>query len=422
MLLGCIADDLTGATDLALMLTREGLRTVQSAGIPGKDLDPPRCDALVVALKTRSIPAEDAVRQSLDAARRLRALGARRLLFKYCSTFDSTDRGNIGPVAEALLDFAGGEGTIACPAFPRAGRTVYAGNLFVNGVPLAESPMRDHPLNPMRDSDLRRVLARQTQLEVGHVAFDDVNAGPERIGAAFAREVAAGRRVAIVDAVTDTHLRSIGRALADLPLLTGGSGIGIGLPAAYLEAGLLPGLAAPPEAMQAPDGRSAILAGSCSEATRRQVAAAQAAGIPAFRLDATRLADGEPMAEDALAWAGDQAGDRPILVYSSAEPDVVAAIQARLGRDAAGRMVEDALASVASGLAEKGVTRFVVAGGETAGAVVERLNVQALSIGPEIDPGVPWTRTIGRRDLALALKSGNFGSTDFFLKAWSILT
>ena len=420
MLLGCIADDLTGATDLALTLTREGLRTVQSTGVPSPSLDHRGADALVIALKSRSIPAEGAVELSLRAAHALRAFGARRLLFKYCSTFDSTDAGNIGPVTDALLELVGGD-TIACPAFPRAGRTVYAGQLFVNGVPLSESPMKDHPLNPMHDSDLRRVLGRQSKRAVGLIAFADVEAGPEAIKAALAREANEGRTVAVVDALTDRHLRDIGAALADLPLITGGSGIAMGLPAAYLAAGLVGGLTPPSRVMAAPAGRAAILAGSCSDATRQQVATALTEGVPAFQLDAAALADGRQSAEDALRWVDQQSGEGPILIYSSADPAVVRTTQARLGREAAGSMVEDVIAATALGLRRRGFSRFLVAGGETSGAVVQALGAQALSIGPEIDPGVPWTRTLDGPDMALARKSGNFGAADIFLKAWSQL-
>ena len=422
MLLGCIADDLTGATDLSLTLTQEGLRTVQSTGIPKGDLDLAAVDVLVVALKSRSIPARDAVAQSLAAAERLKAFGAQRLLFKYCSTFDSTDEGNIGPVSEALLDLVGGGQTIACPAFPRAGRTIYAGQLFVNGVPLSESPMKDHPLNPMRDSDLRRVLARQTRLAVGAIGFAEVEAGPEAIGAALDREAEAGRPISIVDALTDRHLRDIGAAVAGLPLITGGSGIAMGLPAAYLAAGLIETLTPPPTLMAAPAGRRAILAGSCSTATRRQVELAIAAGIPALRLDAEKLADGSQTVADVLGWVDLQESERPVLVYSSADPEAVRATQARLGREAAGTMVEDVIAAIASGLQRRGVSRLVVAGGETSGAVMQALGAQSLAIGPEIDPGVPWTRTLDGPAMALALKSGNFGGPDFFLKVWDRLS
>lgn len=422
MLLGCIADDLTGATDLSLTLSQEGLRTVQCTGLPSAALDLAGIDALVIALKSRSIPAPEAVAQSLEAARRLQGLGARRMLFKYCSTFDSTDAGNIGPVTEALLDLLGGGPTIACPAFPRAGRTIYAGQLFVNGVPLAESPMKDHPLNPMHDSDLRRVLGRQTQRSVGLVAFDDVEAGADRIKAALGREDADGRPLCIVDALTDQHLRDIGAAVADLPLVTGGSGIAMGLPAAYLAAGLLPHLTPPPRVMAAPSGRAAILAGSCSAATRLQVARAQAAGLPTFQLEPAGLAAGTQSVETVLGWVDTQPGAEPVLIFSSADPDAVRETQTRLGREAAGTMIEDVLAGTARGLQQRGFTRLLVAGGETSGAVVRALGAQSLAIGPEIDPGVPWTRTLDGPAMALALKSGNFGTPDFFLKAWAQLS
>ncbi|WP_131196122.1 3-oxo-tetronate kinase [Lichenihabitans psoromatis] len=422
MLLGCIADDLTGATDLSLTLTQEGLRTVQCTGLPSPALDLTGIDALVIALKSRSIPAADAVSQSVAAAQSLRALGARQLLFKYCSTFDSTDEGNIGPVAEALLAVVGGGQTIACPAFPRAGRTIYAGQLFVNGMPLSESPMKDHPLNPMHDSDLRRVLGRQSRQAVGLIGFSDVAAGPDGIAKALAREAREGRTLSIVDALTDQHLRDIGAAIVNLPLVTGGSGIAMGLPAAYLAAGLVDTLTPPPRTMAAPAGRAAILAGSCSAATRGQVAAAVEAGVPTFRLDAGQLADGHQSVTHVLDWVDQQAGPQPILIYSSADPDVVRDTQARLGRDAAGALVEHAIADIALGLQQRGFTRLLVAGGETSGAVVQALGAQALAIGPEIDPGVPWTRTLDGVPMALALKSGNFGTPDFFLKAWSSLT
>jgi uncharacterized protein YgbK (DUF1537 family) len=416
MILGCIADDLTGATDLALMLSREGLRTVQSTGLPPADLDVGAIDAVVVALKSRTIAPQDAVRQSLAAARALRALGAQRLFFKYCSTFDSTDAGNIGPVAEALLDLAGGDVTIACPAFPKAGRTLYAGHLFVNGVPLNESPMKDHPLTPMQDANLVRVLQRQTGRKVGLIGYETVAAGAAAIRAAL--DPARGSFF-IVDAVADDHLRAIGAACAHLPLLTGGSGVAMGLPAAYLAAGLLPALTAAPQRMAAPAGRSAILAGSCSAATRGQVQAAIAAGLPHLRIDPLEVADGAQTPQAVLRWIDRQPAERPFLVYSSDAPEAVRAVQERLGRAQAGTIVEDLLAAVAKALPARGIRRLVVAGGETSGAVVQALGAEVLQIGPEIDPGVPWT--LSGDGLALALKSGNFGAEDFFLKAWERL-
>ena len=421
MVLGCIADDLTGATDLSLMLSREGMRTLQTTGVPALPLDLSQTDAVVVALKSRTVPAREAVAQSLAAAAWLAAQGAQRLFFKYCSTFDSTDAGNIGPVAEALMEKSGTPFTIACPAFPAAGRSIYMGQLFVNGVPLAESPMRDHPLTPMRDSDLRRVLARQTRGDVGHVSFADLEQGAAGVRTAFAREQAAGRAIAIVDALSDAHLRAIGAAAAGLALVTGGSGIALGLPAAYRDTGLIERLTPPPRAVAAPAGRAAVLAGSCSAATRVQVAHAVAAGCPVFGIEPLAIADGRQTAADVLDWLAEQPHAAIPLVYSSADPAKVEAVQAQLGREAAGRLVEALLAEVAAQLPRLGFSRLIVAGGETSGAVVAALGVGVLAIGPEIDPGVPWTSSRSGPAMALALKSGNFGAPDFFTKAWGLL-
>jgi 3-dehydrotetronate 4-kinase len=421
MLLGCIADDLTGATDLSLMLSREGLRTVQTTGQPADDLGLANVDAVVVALKSRTISAADAVAQSMAAADWLLQAGAARLFFKYCSTFDSTDEGNIGPVAAALLQRLRAPFTIACPAFPANGRSIYQGNLFVNGVPLNESSMRNHPLTPMRDSDLRRVLQRQTSAKIGHVAYADVDAGYAAIGKAFAREQDAGAAIAIVDALSDAHLRAIGQAAEGLALVTGGSGIAIGLPAAYRDAGLIDALTPPPLAIAAPNGRAAILVGSCSAATREQVAVAINAGIPAFRVDPIAIAENRISSALVVDWLDGQPADATPLVYSSDEPRGVRAVQEKLGRDNAGHLVEELLATIAAALPTLGFTRILVAGGETAGAIVTALGVKALEIGPEIDPGVPWTRSLSGPGVALALKSGNFGAPDFFLKAWRYL-
>jgi 3-dehydrotetronate 4-kinase len=422
MFLGCIADDLTGATDLSLMLSREGLRTMQTTGVPVDALELENIDAVVVALKSRTIPADQAVAQSLAAADWLLNHGAKRLFFKYCSTFDSTDKGNIGPVAEALLSKVGDDFTIACPAFPANGRSIYLGHLFVNGVPLSESSMRDHPLTPMRDSDLRRVLGRQISSDVGHVAFVDVDLGAMAIEAAFGLQKAAGKHIAIVDALNDTHLRSIGKAAVNMKLMTGGSGVAIGLPAAYVEAGLIARLTPPLPKLQTPNGRAIILAGSCSSATRGQVKTAVAAGLASFRIDPLEIAAGKLTVEDVLHWLGEQSTTMIPLIYSSDDPENIGLVQMKLGRDAAGQSVENLLAGVAKGLPGLGFSRLLVAGGETSGAVVEALGIKALSIGPEIDPGVPWTLSLSGPKMALALKSGNFGTPDFFLKAWSMLT
>ncbi len=420
MLLGCIADDLTGATDLALMLTRAGMRTVQVMQVPDASTKLDGFDAVVVALKTRTCPVEEAVSLSLKSADALLALGAKQLFFKYCSTFDSTDQGNIGPVAEALLDRLGADLALVCPAFPTNKRTVYMGNLFVGDVPLAESPMKDHPLTPMRDSNLVRVLQRQTKLKVGLVPFAVVHQGAAAVSEAFAAATAKGESFVVVDAITDQHLIDMGTAASGMRLVTGGSGVALGLPANFIRQGLMRAAKAP-EQLKAPKGRSVIIAGSCSEATRGQVAAAKAAGIPAFEVDPSAIQRGSLAGSEIAAWAQKQPADKPALIYSSADPDTVRKVQDKFGRDAAGSMIEQTLAAAAQAMVKVGFTRMIVAGGETSGAVVNGLGVTALEIGPEIDPGVPWTRSIGGTELALALKSGNFGAPDFFLKAWDRL-
>lgn len=420
MLLGAIADDLTGATDLALTLSREGMKTVQVVGVPPGGFDFGGAEAVVVALKSRTIPAAQAVEQSLQALNRLQEAGARQIVFKYCSTFDSTSEGNIGPVTEALLAALADEITIVCPAFPTNGRTVYRGYLFVGDLLLSESPMKDHPLTPMTDANLVRLMQAQTQLAVGLVPRETVATGSAAIVAAIDAAKAAGKKVLVVDAISDDDLRSIGQAISGLRLITGGSGIAIGLPENFRRRGEL-GPKEEAGVFQAPRGRAVMLAGSCSKATRGQIEHAVGAGIPTFRIDPLAIATGELAPETVVEWAVGQQQKIP-LIYSSADPDTVRSAQEKLGRDRAGAIVEHFLATVAAALRTRGFSRFLVAGGETSGAVVEALGVSALFIGPEIDPGVPWTLSLGDpTPVALALKSGNFGSVDFFSKAWDLL-
>lgn len=420
MLLGAIADDLTGATDLALTLSREGMRTVQVVGVPPVGFDYGDAEAVVVALKSRTIPATEAVAMSLQALERLQQAGAKQIIFKYCSTFDSTPQGNIGPVTQALLASLGETLTIVCPAFPTNGRTIYRGHLFVGDMPLSESPMKDHPLTPMTDSSLVRLMQAQTTLPVGLVSLDTVTRGPQAIRETFAKAKASGTKVLVVDAISDDDLRSIGIAVADMTLITGGSGIAIGLPENFRRQRKL-GPRQADAGFDAPAGRAVMLAGSCSKATRGQIQAAIEAGTPVLKIDPLAIDAGPLTPAHAIEWADQITGAVP-LIYSSADPDVVRAAQDKLGRDRAGELVEHFLGSVATALRDKGFTRFLVAGGETSGAVVGALGVSALFIGPEIDPGVPWTRSIGdAKPVALALKSGNFGAEDFFSKAWRML-
>ncbi len=415
MLLGCIADDFTGASDLANTLAKEGMTTIQFVGTPDRAA-PADCEAGVVALKTRSIPAADAVAQSLAALTWLKAQGCRQFLFKYCSTFDSTPDGNIGPVAEALLDALAAPFAVVCPVFPATGRTLYMGHLFVNGRLLSESGMQNHPLTPMTDPDIRRWLSRQTRVPVGLVSYAVVRLGAEAIRVALDAEARAGRRLIVTDAVVDEDLRQIGAALDGAALVTGGSGIAIGLPANFRAKGLLAGRAAAlPEIV----GPGCVLSGSCSSASHAQVAA-YAAGHPSFAIHPAELMSGRMTATDALRFVSQNIQDEPI-VYSTADPDAVAAAQAQFGREALARAIEHVFAATAVGLIGMGVRRLVVGGGETAGAVVTALGLGQLRIGPEIDPGVPVLFGADDLGLGLALKSGNFGATDFFAKALKAL-
>lgn len=417
MILGVIADDFTGATDVASMLVREGMRTVQVIGVPAGPA--PAADAVVVALKSRTVPAAQAVAESLAALRWLQAAGARQIYFKYCSTFDSTPAGNIGPVAEALLQALHAPLAIACPAFPENGRTVFRGHLFVGDQLLSDSGMRDHPLTPMTDSNLVRVLQAQSRGKVGLLKYDVLARGAEAARAALQALADSGHALVVADAVTNDDLRVLGAAVADAPLVTAGSGVALGLPAAYAARGWLQ-RDAQAATLPAVGGAAAVLSGSCSVATNAQVRHWLDAGRPGWRVDARALARGEPLAAQALDWARPRLASGPVLVYATAEPAEVKAVQAELGAERAGQLVEACLAEVARGLVAAGVHRLVVAGGETSGAVVQALGVQSLRIGAPIDPGVPWTQALGRPDaqpLLLALKSGNFGTVDFFAKA-----
>ena len=417
ILLGCIADDFTGASDLANNLVRAGMRTVQTIGVPDGPLAAD-VDAVVVALKSRTIAAPDAVAQSLAALAWLQAAGAQQIYFKYCSTFDSTAEGNIGPVTEALMDALKTDFTIATPAFPDNKRSVFKGYLFVGDVLLSESGMQNHPLTPMRDPNLLRVMQAQTQRKVGLIDYSAVAQSADAVKARMAELKTQGIGVAIVDAVTNDDLMRLGPALADMPLVTAGSGVAIGLPQNF---GIQPSSKAsvlPPAA-----GLRAVVSGSCSLATNRQVAAFIATGRPALAIDPMQIASGKDVVGETLAWAAALLVAGPVLVYSTAETGSVKAIQAQLGVEEAGALVERTIAAIARGLVEHhGVRQLVVAGGETSGACVQALDIRQMQIGPQIDPGVPWCHAhtpVGH--LHITLKSGNFGADDFFTKAFGML-
>jgi uncharacterized protein YgbK (DUF1537 family) len=416
-LLGCIADDFTGATDLANILVRGGMRTVQTIGVPS-DTSPIDADALVVALKSRTTVSVDAVEQSLSALAWLRAQGCRQFFFKYCSTFDSSERGNIGPVADALLEALGESFALACPASPENGRTVFRGTLFVGDRLLNESGMESHPLTPMTDPNLVRVLQVQTKSKVALIRYDTIAKGKDAVCARIDALRADGVHLAIADAISDTDLYTLGEACADSKLITGGSGIALGLPRNFRHAGLLTHVETASE-LPLIAGRSVVIAGSASSATNAQVAEWRKSGRPSFRVEPLALSRGEPIVEQALNFAC--AASDPVLIYATATPDEVKAVQKALGAEAAGQLVENALASIARELRDVGVRKFVVAGGETSGAVVQSLDIKTLRIGLQIDPGVPVTQSVDEVPLALALKSGNFGSPEFFAKALQML-
>jgi uncharacterized protein YgbK (DUF1537 family) len=411
MLLGTIADDFTGASDLANTLARGGMATRQFVGVPA-GAAPAACEAGVVALKTRSVAPQDAVKQSLEAAEWLLAQGCEQVLFKYCSTFDSTPKGNIGPVAEALLDRLGADVAIVCPAFPATGRRLFMGHLFVGDRLLSESGMESHPLTPMTDPDIRRWLRLQTEGEVALIPLDTVRAGPEALAEAFEAERRKGVKLVVADAVADSDLMALGRAIGGHRLVTGGSGIALGLPENFRRAGKLAGRSG---AKTIAKGPAVVLCGSCSAASQRQVGL-YLESHPGLALDPGKLVDGSMSIDEAAAWVAAQHGAAPI-VYSTADPASVAGAQRRFGREATASSVESFFAGLARRLADGGVRRIVVGGGETSGAVVEALGVTSMGIGEEIDPGVPALFADRNGTLGLALKSGNFGADDFFAKA-----
>lgn len=419
--LGCIADDYTGATDLASNLTEAGMRVVQTMGVPQEDTMV-SADAVVIALKSRTLPPHEAVEQSLQAHAWLKAQGARQIYFKYCSTFDSvyegSQRGNIGPVIDALMTACGAPMTIATPAFPANGRTVFKGHLFVGDTLLSESGMRTHPLTPMRESNLQRVLQAQCGRKVGLLEYGVVRQGSDAIGAGLHALQAQGVEVVIVDALGDRDLMELGRAVKGFRLVTAGSGLALGLPQNY-------GLSAARSArLPPPSGAQAIVSGSCSLATNTQVAHFLAQGLPAYRIQPSRVFAGEAVVEEALLWAASVVGTSPLLIYSTAGPDQIPAALSTPDAQRMGGMLESVLAQIAQGLVRIGVRQLLVAGGETSGACVQALQVQNLVVGPAVAPGVPWCHvpeTAERPALHLLLKSGNFGAVDIFTASFGVL-
>ena len=421
MKLGCIADDFTGATDLANNLVRSGMRVIQTLGVPKAPLSTD-VDAVVVALKSRTMPAPDAIAQSLDALKWLKSQGAEQIYFRYCSTFDSTPDGNIGPVTEALMDALHCKFTIATPAFPDNGRTVFKGYLFAGAVLLNESGMQNHPLTPMTDANLVRVMQAQTKRKVGLIDHTIIALGTQAIEEKINQLESEGVGVAIVDATSNKDLKTLGPALKNMALVTAGSGVAIGLPSNW-------GLKASPLSAALPkaQGYQAIVSGSCSLATQAQVAHYKSSGLPSWSFQALSWSEQDAPAQikadvaKAIAWAQPLLAKGPVLIYATTDAETLHQVQAKLGREQAGAWMESALAQVTLGLQKLGVKQWVIAGGETSGACVQALNISQMQIGPQIDPGVPWCFASGHSAGHLALKSGNFGTPDFFTKALKML-
>lgn len=416
MYLGVIADDFTGGTDIAGFLVENGLSVTQFIGVPEDSLFFSDSHAAVISLKSRSNPAGEAVRDSLAALEWLKKQGCRQFFFKYCSTFDSTAKGNIGPVTDALLEALGVDFTVMAPALPVNGRTVYFGYLFVNGVPLNESGMRNHPLNPMLDASLMRLTEGQSKGKAANVPAMILDRGTEAIKAAFAELRSKGVTYAVPDTLDYDHLLSLGKAVEDMPLVTGGSGLGAGV-AAHIAEKFKLSIATSVEAGKPKAGKCIVLSGSASVMTNAQVAAYKGKA-ECIGLDARQCVEGG--AGYAAGIAGKIAAlpetKYAPLVYATAGPDELKAIQSEFGAERAGRAVEDTFASLAVLLKKEGYDQFIVAGGETSGAVVKALGIKAFHIGPQIDPGVPWVKATDQ-PVSLALKSGNFGDEAFFAKA-----
>ncbi|NYF12509.1 uncharacterized protein YgbK (DUF1537 family) [Pseudoclavibacter sp. JAI123] len=418
-MIGAIADDFTGGTDVAVALRQGGLRTLIYFGAPDPVVSLPEHDAIVIALKTRTLAPADAVTQSMAAAEWLLAHGARQLFFKYCSTFDSKPEGNIGPVADALAALVGSHVTVAVPSSPEHLRTQYMGHLFVDRQRLDESPLRHHPLTPMTDSSVPRLLQAQTDARVELLDLRDVRSGSIHLRQRLdALAVADTRSYAVIDALTEDDLIEIGRACIHDPLLTGAAGLARGLAAATSETptATLAELELTAELLPAP-GAAAVLAGSCSARTLQQIAVLQSHGHPSFQLDALHTQNPHALADDALRWFDELDTVKEPLFYSSLPPEQLRAVQDALGTGTASDILETAMGLIAVGLRARGTARVIVAGGETSGAVVTSLGIQGALIGAEIAPGVPWIHTVDETPISLLLKSGNFGDVGFLAEA-----
>ena len=412
--LGIIADDFTGATDIANTLAKERINTVQIIGVPDTNTTIDNAKAVVVALKSRSIPPNEAVQQSLDTLNWFKLHEVKQIIFKYCSTFDSTKHGNIGPVADVLIDALNSQIAIICPAFPENNRTIYMGHLFVGTELLSESPLKDHPLNPMRDSNLIRLMESQSKYKAGLIQLNEVRNGPQSIKRSINKLSKEGFRYAVADSITNDDLIALGSAVSNHPLVTGSSGIGFGI-----SRDLQPKISktnVKSVKVSNISGKSIILAGSCSKTTRSQLARVIDLW-PSIKLDVAKIVKNKKTKFELIEWARNQPTDQPVVIFSSSSKKEILELQRDFEIRNVGKLIEKIFADIAESLVKSGFRKLIVAGGETSGAVVSALNIKKLRIGQEISPGIPWTETYSDPKLALALKSGNFGDQDFFIKA-----
>jgi uncharacterized protein YgbK (DUF1537 family) len=413
MLLGVIADDFTGATDIAGFLVENGMRTIQLNGIPTADIEI-QADAVVISLKSRSCPVDEAISSSLAALEWLKQRGCQQYYFKYCSTFDSTAKGNIGPVTDALLDALDEKFTIICPALPVNGRTVFNGHLFVLGELLSDSGMKNHPVTPMSDSSLMRLMDNQSAGKTGLVNYQSIEQGPEKVIESFSALQKSAKRYAVVDAFNASHLDILGKAVSQLNLLTGGSGLAAGI-AKNWSAHLSDQSSAKKAGYPAAE-KTIILSGSCSVMTNQQVAN-YITQAPYFALDIKACLENNNYLEQVFNWVVAHL-DAPLapIVYATSSTDTLKEIQSLYDAEASSQCVEQFFSQLALQLKEYGIKNFIIAGGETSGVVTQSLAVDAFYIGPQIAPGVPWVKSV-TGELSLALKSGNFGDQHFFTTA-----
>jgi uncharacterized protein YgbK (DUF1537 family) len=408
-----IADDLTGGLELASLIRRGGVRCPLLLH-PGPRTDLAGLEAVVFGLKTRVIPARRAVAAFARAMDAIGRRGARQVFYKYCATFDSTPRGNIGPCADLLMERREAGFTLFCPAFPEVGRTVYQGHLFAGEVLISDSPKRFDPLTPMREPSLVKVLQAQTRRRVGLLPHAVLAEGVAAAAARAARLQADGIPYAIADTLDEADLAVTAEASVDWPLMTGGSSVAVYYPALWRARGWMAGTDAP-ALPPPPPGPAVVVAGSCADRTFDQLAHF-GERRPVLFLDPARALDGADLVAEALAWAGRGLPDGAVAVATSARPDAVAALQRRLGRRRAARLAEDILARIAAGLHASGIRRFVISGGETSGAVLEALKVTALEVDSYVTAGQSHSMTTGPDPISFYLKSGKLGPVDMLAR------